>query len=577
MYNKFVFSLFLLLISCGNTQQADSAPSNKAGTEHYLQTETDSTTWIAKNRYITGQKYLSVSTPKITPRKGWINLIFDISWDASWHDHENYDAAWIFVKGKTKEGLWEHIRVQSNQYDLLTNKTIDKAKPAFELPDDRMGIYVYRATPGEGNNHWTIQLGLEQTVNKQYTEYRVFGLEMVYIPEGPFELGTLKSIGERSEVLTPGAGGAPYNPFFTYKEKTRGNYGGVFKVASEAVIPIGKANGNLFWIDANIPGTNTFSGIPEGELGINYPKGYNGFYQMKYELSQQQYCDFLNTLSPKQQATRDFSEQLEYKRPIKDYRNAIQNNEGVYSTNRPNRPCNFISWLDGQAYADWAGLRHMTELEFEKACRGPLPAVYREYVWGVSEIRDKKNMVYCNNIYDAAGQLAKEETGQETTDGNIHASMFSYFNIDDVCKPGSRFYDPDCAGCRSFKGGDGGRGPMRSGICGVNTEGDRVKAGATYYGAMDMGGNLQEPVVTVGHPSGRKFAGSHGDGRLSAEGFADNADWQPIDNDYAFAGRGGCWKFHENHARTADRFKGLRKRENRRASHIGFRGVRTKK
>jgi formylglycine-generating enzyme required for sulfatase activity len=141
---------------------------------------------------------------------------------------------------------------------------------------------------------------------------------------------------------------------------------------------------------------------------------------------------------------------------------------------------------------------------------------------------------------------------------------------------GHLFYDPDCVGCRGFIGGDGGRGPLRMGIFGAQSNGDRIKAGATYYGAMDMGGNLQEPVVTIGHPSGRQFKGTHGDGVLSKQGNATNPDWQPENGQYAFGGRGGAWQFHENHARTADRFKGLRTNPNRRASHIGFRGVRTK-
>ena len=29
-----------------------------------------------------------------------------------------------------------------------------------------------------------------------------------------------------------------------------------------------------------------------------------------------------------------------------------------------------ISWSDMSAYLDWSGLRPMTELEYEKACRG---------------------------------------------------------------------------------------------------------------------------------------------------------------------------------------------------------------
>ncbi|MEM1215411.1 MAG: SUMF1/EgtB/PvdO family nonheme iron enzyme, partial [Bacteroidota bacterium] len=321
-----------------------------------------------------------------------------------------------------------------------------------------------------------------------------------------------------------------------------------------------------------IPGTNTFSGNPNGALQLNFPKGFAGFYQMKYELSQQEYCDFLNTLTPEQQLSRDITGTTEFDRPISDYRNAIIRVDGIFSTSRPDRPCNFISWLDGQAYADWAGLRHMTELEFEKACRGDEKAVYREYVWGVNEIQIRANMRYSTTFF-IADQVTDQELGMETTDGNVHASMFSYRNFIDVCTPEGNFYDPNCVGCRSFQGGDGGRGPVRKGIFGITSNGNRTSAGATFYGAMEMGGNLQEPVVTVGHPSGRKFEGSQGDGKLTTKGFSDNPDWQPLGREYAFGGRGGCWKFHENHARTSDRFKGLRTDPGRRASHIGFRGV----
>ena len=40
----------------------------------------------------------------------------------------------------------------------------------------------------------------------------------------------------------------------------------------------------------------------------------------------------------------------------------------------------------GVAFADWAGLRSMTELEYEKACRGPLEPVAGEYAFGTNEI-----------------------------------------------------------------------------------------------------------------------------------------------------------------------------------------------
>ena len=571
---KLLFYLLALLqfIYCSE-RRSDSGTNDQVSVQFNVEKEQV----IASNRFRTGQQYLDISNIQVLKKKKIAQLSFELAWDASWRDYENYDAAWIFFKLKTRDGLWFPARVMGDSPHMLLNNSNDKTDAAFELPRDRLGLFVYRSKISQGDNRWRIALDLDLPEDRDIIEIKAFGLEMVYVPEGPFELGTLKNITQRREVLTPGAGGAPYNPFFSYSSSAKDNYGGVFRINSEGLISIGKQDGSLFWIDANIPGTNTFSGVPQGVLSGSYPKGYRGFYQMKYELSQAQYCDFLNTLSPLQQKARDISEEIEYQRPIKDYRNAIRYQAGFYSSDRPLRPCNFLSWLDGQAYADWAGLRHMTELEFEKACRGPLHAVYREYVWGVNEINQKRNMEYCGRFLDPSGALSSAELGQERLDGNVHASMFSYFNIDDVCKPGSRFYDPDCAGCRSFQGGDGGRGPVRMGIFGVTSGGDRIKAGATYYGAMEMGGNLQEPVVTVGHPNGRKFQGSHGDGQLSPEGLATNPDWLASDQDWAFAGRGGCWKFHENHARTSDRFKGLRTRPNRRASHIGFRGVRTKR
>ncbi len=559
-----LFTFLLFALACAN-ENSNPKPTNTKPTVSFSSTDSQS------NRFTTGSEYLTI---KDVSRSSKSNLSFNISWDASWKQGDEYDAAWVFVKAKQQNGQWRHARIVKESAMTIANSLANGAEAIIEVSPDNMGMIIRRKLDGNGDNDWNVSIEIENEESEESLEFRVFALEMVHVTSGSYELGTLKGERDRSEVLTPGAGGAPYDPFFTFKRDEVDYYGGIYQVKSEAPITIGKEDGNLYWIDANIPGTNTFSGRPEGELAESFPKGYGGFYQMKYELSQQEYCDFLNTLTLKQKEARDISKTIEFNRPIADYRNMIYSEDGIFYTTRPHRPCNFISWLDGQAYADWAGLRHMTEMEFEKSCRGPEKAIYREYVWGVNEIKEKDNMQFSTTFYQN-DEVAKQETGEETTDGNVHASMFSYRNFIDVCTPQGNFYDPKCDGCRSFTGGDERRGPVRKGIFGTTSEGDRIKAGATYFGAMEMGGNLQEPVVTVGHPSGRKFEGSHGDGNLTNEGNADNSDWMPIDNQYAFGGRGGCWKFHENHARTSDRFKGLRTNPNRRASHIGFRGVRT--
>jgi hypothetical protein len=43
----------------------------------------------------------------------------------------------------------------------------------------------------------------------------------------------------------------------------------------------------------------------------------------------------------------------------------------------------YVSISDMLAYLDWSGLRPMTELEFEKLCRGAyIPPIAGEYAWG---------------------------------------------------------------------------------------------------------------------------------------------------------------------------------------------------
>ena len=48
--------------------------------------------------------------------------------------------------------------------------------------------------------------------------------------------------------------------------------------------------------------------------------------------------------------------------------------------------CNFLNWADGAAYADWAGLRPMTELEYVKASRGTRSPVVNEYAWSTTNL-----------------------------------------------------------------------------------------------------------------------------------------------------------------------------------------------
>lgn len=62
--------------------------------------------------------------------------------------------------------------------------------------------------------------------------------------------------------------------------------------------------------------------------------------------------------------------------------------DGVYNETTDGKwiACNWLTWMDGAAYTDWAALRPFTELEFEKAARGPQLVVNDEYSWGSTDL-----------------------------------------------------------------------------------------------------------------------------------------------------------------------------------------------
>ncbi|MEM1125782.1 MAG: SUMF1/EgtB/PvdO family nonheme iron enzyme [Bacteroidota bacterium] len=522
------------------------------------------------HRYRTGA-YLTVEPVAVDTQAHVATL--DLRWGTAWRDAETWEAAWIVLKGRRQaDGVVVPLPVRASPRSVAGSGDAH-AEPAFEVPADRAGAFVYRATSGAGAVAWRVEVPWEpgSSVDSIYA----LGVEMVRVPTGPFLLGTARSLSARRVETSVGSGTAPINALFRVDPNGEDLFGGPYAVTSEAAIPIGTDAGDLYYIDATIPGVDTYSGDREGPLPAAYPKGHEGFYMMKYELTEGHYVQFLNLLTPAQARQRKDLSLRESGRPPRAYRHTITQEGGRYQTPRPHRAASFLSWEDAMAWADWFGLRPMTELEFEKGARGPEPVAFREFVWGVSEIDEPDHLRLSGRILDPGGAPAMAEDGDEYVDGNAHVAMLHYDDAADVCQPDGIHYDPGYYACRVFEGGDGSRGPLRVGIHGVAGAGDRIRSGATYYGAMDLGGNLREQVVTVGHPQGRAFRGTHGDGRLTEAGEATNVDWSAAAETHYFAFRGGSWRNAANHARTADRFFALRTGGRVRTSTLGFRGVRT--
>jgi hypothetical protein len=525
----------------------------------------------AANRYRTGDTYLQVEVVDADLNAQTATL--DIRWDASWRDAETWDAAWVVLKGRRDDGPLVPLPVRAAP-TVTANRSSDGAAAAFRVPEDRVGVFVHRAEPGEGDNHWRIQVPWAAEVD--VTGVQAFGVEMVHVPTGAFELGTTRSLTGRKEArapgFRPGTPPAPLSALFRADPDGEDFYGGPYPVTSEAPISIGTDAGDLYYIDARFLSDDFSSGDQTGTLAADFPKGYAGFYQMKYEVTEQQVVDFLNGLAP-EQAQRRWSADAGPLPPSR-LRHTITQEDGRYRTRRPHRAAGYLSWADALAWADWMGLRPMTGLEFEKSARGPEPATFREFVWGVNETRSDDAFALTRRILAPDGSLAETEDGDERTDGNVHLALRPTFEgADNFCTPGGNYF-PSRTPCRELQGGDAGWGPLRVGIHGVASGGDRSAAGAGYYGAMDLGGNLGEQVVTLGHPQGRAFRGTHGDGRLTTAGRATNADWRADADTLVHGYRGAGWTSHPNHARTADRFGALQRGAVRSASS-GFRGVRT--
>ena len=433
----------------------------------------------------------------------YTHLQFDISWENSWRvstGPSNWDAAWVFAKWKLHSGsTWAHCTLSATDGDHTapTGSTIDATAE---------GIFIYRSGDGSGPNNldnaklrWNYGIDVADDAT---VDVKVFAIEMVYVPQGDFYVGDGVS---------------------TCRFHDGDNDSESFQVTSSQ-IEFGQSDGKLWgcWCDP-------------GYLQANYPTGYKAFYCMKYEISQGQYADFLNTLTYDQQNTRTATApsstgQVNYN----NNRNGLEVQTAGIDDTVPavygidfnddggnlgeNIPCNYLSWADGAAYSDWAGLRPMTELEFEKICRGTLNAVNDEYAWGNANIASSVyTLIYNGKYNETVSNAAIDPTGNA-----------SYYSTDYSL------------------------GPFRCGIFATSTS-TRTEAGASYYGVMEMSGNLDKRPVTVCNATGRAFTGTNGNGAIDTSGDADADNW-PSTTAEGACFRGGNWLSAKANARVSDRY-----------------------
>ncbi|NND32446.1 MAG: SUMF1/EgtB/PvdO family nonheme iron enzyme [Saprospiraceae bacterium] len=389
---------------------------------------------------------------------------FDLIWENSWRTstlESNWDAAWVVIKYRETPGTtWLHGSVLSGGSIFPSGITGDFAGAT--------GVFIHRDSDGSGDFPGTgiqLQLNYGGTPDDAVLEVCVLAIEMVYIPQGAFVVGDDSPNGDGNFQA-----GATTNPF---------------SITSEGAITLGgNLSTNLNVLNnGNFP-VDDFSSATTQSLPAAFPKGFNAFYTMKYEISQQQYADFLNKLPLSATANRYDADNLgQSGYQISDSGAAPE----LYTTTTPDRACNFISWADVAAYADWIGLRPMSELEYEKACRGTRPAGADEFAWGSSFI--------AVNAYNYGNQGTPSEQISNAAVGTGNA----IYSVTDLTN----------------------NIPRRCGIVAASAVNKtRQETGGSYYGVMEMTGNLWEQTITVGNVEGRQFTGIHGNGVINSSGNA---------------------------------------------------------
>lgn len=381
---------------------------------------------------------------------------FNVSWENSWRtstNESNQDGAWVFIKFR-KNGTqeWRHATLNTTGFTAGSGA-------AISVPADGKGLFIYRNADGIGNVNYTGNIvrwnyGVDGVLDNETVEIRVFAVEMVLVPTGSFYLGS---------------GGTDANGFKTGATNN----------------PYLVTNANITWGTSGADLNSNGLGPVSGTVPSDFPTGYQAFWMMKYEISEQQYADFLNHL--------DLA------------RANVNNTPAIFTGTHPNlvapHPERAVGGINSgrfAALADWSGLRPATEMEFEKACRGSnINPVPNEFPWGNTTVNPLTSVTDPGLVNEAV-----------ENPGNANAIINGLFAQ-----------------------------PVRTGIFARNAGSTRELSGASYYGIMNLGDNVMEIFISAGNIPGLGFLGNiHGDGYLAADG---NTDITTNTNFNSYGIRGG--------------------------------------
>ncbi len=434
---------------------------------------------------------------------GYNAVSFTISWDHSWRmsgtSLGNWDAAWIVGKAYTRAlEKWRHVFWHT---DPLKQTIVSSNVPnmTLRIEEKGKGALLYRSEVGSGSVETDLKMLWNYTAAGFLPDdtviVSIFAIEMVYIPEGEYLLGD----GKSSNKLYTSGNIINLNAGTTLGNKITDSIGYTYA-------------GNV--------------------IQSQYPNGFKAFYMMKHEISQHAYVDFINTLTIAQQRSRTAISPESamgsmalvtntYSANPKQYRNYIRvrvpanaslfpeqpatyansvdgMNNWLREDNAGNVACNFLTWEDLLAYADWSCMRPFTELEYEKACRGPKTYQFADYAWGTG---------WVTYITTYNGKwFMHEDSAREKTAVPMVESQTSLIDGPNAIETGKA---PWVMRVGAFAGDSTWRG----------------QAGASWWGVLNMSDNVWERCVNVHTAEGREFKATNGDGEIGASGVATVPDW----------------------------------------------------
>lgn len=375
-----------------------------------------------------------------------------ISWDNSWSDGTGAfrDGAYIFIKYRDLNNPnWQHAYITTANDGTVFNDTLSGASvPLVQsvrtvtASGNYCGSVITRSlgnTPAHigvrniGANFTVTLAPPTATTSFVNPEFRVYAFEVVDIPQGKYWLDSMffsSNSSKRVPVQVVSTSSGPY--FYPTDTSTR------------------STGGKLFY--------------------YNNETGYNQFFVMKYEVSNEAFCEFLNTLSRPQQnilldtpaftnastGTLQFSQYQKYSAKFNGLNvpavfGSDADHDGI--PNEVNDGQNVGAIVNkGMAimtFYRWAAMSPISPIMYEKICRGPATPVPFEYAWG-----------------SAVGNAAT-------------------VNVD-VNGPGETSSDTLLAGPLINT-------PIRNGAF-AHSNSTRETSGGSYYGVMDLSNSAAEAV-----------------------------------------------------------------------------------